>query len=349
MSQPTQLRLRLPQPRRDQIPWRLVASVASVLSLFALFYFYFQSRHETDERARIIKQRQALALEVRDDYASLKNRVEQWTVSAASGAYPGDSVDADARKFAWREQPAVYLRTRVADAISLDVLHAQARTVALDGLAGCLLRVKGDVGPWSIGEVIAHSEALGADFVKDVRETRNDLRLRQLAYALDEYKEKRFPILRDAVRRAEYAIIVIDEDPAKIPEQSAAFGKDATTLQRILGVRHPVRLHVRRLSDDKEILRIRRVPDAAPLQLAGAVVADPGALEVRQGQALGCAMANEALAAAGLGDTPSMVNAPAPLPLAAPSATASASASSASASAPATPASASAGGANKPG
>jgi hypothetical protein len=329
------------QPRRDQIPWRIVAVVGSLVSLCALVFFLFQTRGESAERTRIMRERQRLTNEIAQDYASLKVRIEQWTLSAATSAYPGDVVDPEAKALAWRSQPVVYLRMRVGDALSMDAIHAQARLVALDGLAGCLLRAKGPVGPFAYGELVAHAEMLGSDFLKDVRETRNDLRLRQLAYALDQYKEKQYPVLRDALKYAAFAILVLDEDPPVVPEKSVAFGPDASIEQRIFSVAHPMRLSIRRLSDDRELMRIRRTPESSALQLKGNAVGAAEAIEVRAGQVLGCAMANEALAAVGVTDAPSMENKPSPLPLVAPSASASASAAPSastppSASAPAT-------------
>lgn len=306
------------------IPWGIVFAVASAISLIALTYYYFYNRELGGERQRLLKERASLAASIAEDVEALRGKVEPWTVALATQPWPGDHVDPDAKSLGWRERPLVYVRLRAADATSNDGVHANAKLGSLDGLSGCLLRSKGP-GPWAYGEVMTRAEMLGADFVKDVRETKNDLRLRNLAYALDQYRLKDFPEARDGAKLSEYAVIVIDEDPPQIPQQSAAFGADASVHQKILSTDHPIRLSVRRIADGRELLRLRRTPEATLMQVAGDPTAAAAGLEIRKAQALGCAMANEALALAGHSTGPSVEATPPPLPVVAPTAAASAS------------------------
>lgn len=319
---------RKPKP----IPWGVVFAIASVVSLIALGYYYVYHRDLGTERTRLLRERAALAASIAEDVGTLRGKVEPWAVALAAPQWPGDHVEADARSLTWRERPTVYLRMRAADASSNEAVHTHAKLSSLDGLSACLLRSKG-LGPWAYGEVIARAEFLGSDFIRDVKETKNDLRLRNLAYALEQYKLKDFPDARDGSKLSEYAVIVLDEDPAQVPSASAAFGGDASVHQKILSTTHPVRLSLRRLADGKELLRLRRTPDAAVMQVAGDSTALAGGIEVRRIQALGCAMANEALDLAGANTGPALEMSPPPLPAVAPSAAPSASAS-ASASAP---------------
>ncbi|MGZ3417935.1 MAG: hypothetical protein ACXVEF_15150 [Polyangiales bacterium] len=321
-----------PKKKYQPIPWAVVISIASVISLIALANNYTHRREISGERARLLKERSQLAGAIAEDVGTLRGKIEPWTVALASPQWPGDVVDPDARSLTWRERPVAYLRMRAADATNNDAVHAESQKSSLDGLSSCLLRTKGE-GPWAYGEIIARSEHLGPSFVKDVKETPNDLRLRNLAYALDEYKAKEFPIARDGAKLTEYAVIVLDEDPAQIPATSAAFGAEATAEQKILATEHWIRLSVRRLGDGRELLRVRRKPDATLMQVAGDPTSTAAGIEVRKAQAMGCQLANEALELAGkqpgvmLGATPPPlpVVAPtvAPPPSAAPSASAS--------------------------
>lgn len=323
-------------PRKSRpIPWGVVFAVTSCVSLAALAYYYVHGREVGGERLKLVKERSALAQSIAEDVGTIRGKVEPWTVALATQTWPGDLVDPDARSLTWRERPTLYVRVRAGDATSNDAVHLHVKESPLDGLSSCLLRTKG-TGPWSYGEVIARAEFLGADWVRDVKETTNDLRLRNLAYALEQYKLKDFPEARDGVKLAEYAVIVVDEDPKQIPATSAAFGEKATAHQKILGTEHPIRFSLRRIADGRELVRLRRTPEATLMQVAGDPTANAAALEIRRIQANGCAMANEALELAGAKAGPAIESSPPPTPVLAvatvsPSASASA-APSASAS-----------------
>ena len=292
-------------------------AVASCLSLIALFYYYNYRKDLGGERARILKDRKALADDIGNDYGSLRGRIEQWTVDAATQPYPGDLVDPEAKNPTWRERPSIYLRVRLDEAKTLEAVHAASKLTSLDGVPSCLLRVKGSYGPWAWGEIVARAEMLGSDFQTDVRDTNNDLKLRNLAYALDMYRQNDFPQARDGIRMAEYAVIALDEDPKVVPT-SLAYGEDASVAQRIHGVAHPIRLYLRRLNDGKELLRIRRTPDMQLVQVQGDTVVPAAGLEITRGKAFDCALANDALSAAGFVGSPEMTAGGSPFPLAAP-------------------------------
>lgn len=330
-------------PRRAAIPWGIVAGVGSVVSLAALTYYYRYNRELSGDRQKLLKERAALAAQIADDYGMVRGKVEPWTVQLA-GAWASDFVHPDARLLSWRERPALYLRVRQGDATSNDGVHAAVRTMPLDAVASCLLRSKG-AGPWSWGDTVVRAEMLGADFLRDVRDTGNDLRLRNLAYALEYYKTKDFPEARDALRYAEHVVIVVDEDPTGgVPTSSAAFGPDATPGQKILGAPHPVRLAIRRISDGTELLRVRRTPEATLMQVQGDPSQAAASKEVILAQSMGCQVANEALALVGVKQGGEIDQKPPAIPVAAPAASSSAApAGSASA-----PASASASGSTKP-
>jgi hypothetical protein len=322
------------EPRKQRpIPWGVVFAVASIVSLIALAYYYVYNRELGGERARLIKERAQLAAQIADDYGALRGKMEPWAVALATQAWPGDFVDPEAKTLTWRERPTMYLRLRGADATSNDSVHVNAKLSSLDGLSACLLRSKGQ-GPWAYGDISARAEFLGSDFIRDVKETRNDLRLRQLAYALDQYKQKDWPEARDGSKLAEYAVIVIDEDPPQIPGQSALFGADASVHQKILGTEHPIRFSLRRIADGHEMLRLRRTPNATTMQVAGDPTATAAGVEVRKLQALGCAMANEALELAGQKGGPELTVNPPPLPAVSVAATPTASASATASAAP---------------
>jgi hypothetical protein len=322
-----------PQRTTRAIPWGVVFAIASLVSLGALAYYYNYNKQLGGERARLLKERAALSAQLAEDYGTLRGKIEPWAVALATQPWPGDFVAPEARSLTWRERPVVYLRLRGGDATSNDSVHTNAKLSSLDGLSACLLRSKGQ-GPWAYGDIASRAEFLGADFIREVKETTNDLRLRNLAYALDQYKLKDFPEARDGSKVAEYAVLVIDEDPPQIPSQSPAFGADASVHQKILATEHPIRFSLRRLADSHELLRLRRTPSATLMQVAGDPTAQAAGLEIRRAQALGCAMANEVLDLAGQKGGPEITTNPPPLPALAVTASPSASAAPSTSAAP---------------
>lgn len=315
----------LPPPRRSQIPWKWVGLVFTLVAVALVVYFVRAERALREDRARILKRLSGLKGEVADDFRKMRDQVEKWTVGAATAPYAGDLIDRDARAIQWRERPAVYLRLRVEDAKTIDAVHANAKPVAVDSVAGCLLRAKAG-GPWPYGDLVTRIEMLGADYIKDVSSTTNDLRMRNLVFALDYYEKNDFPPLREGVKQAEYLVLVLDEDPAVIPPTSATYGPNATPAQRIAAVPHPMRLHVFYLVEGREILRVRRTPDVGVVQVQGDVIGPAAGVELRKAQALGCSFANEALDAMGGSGLPSMAAGTLP-PLSEPTPAASSSAS----------------------
>jgi hypothetical protein len=313
----------------QKIPWGIVGAVASTISLIALVYYYNYRKDFSGERGRILKERRMLQEDLGPDYGALRAKIEAWTSKSATKPYPGDLVDPEAKNLGWRERPSIYLRLRVEDAKTLDSVHTLSKLGILDGLSACLLRVKGNYGPWAWGDIVARAEMLGSDFTNDVRDTSNDLRLRNLAYALDHYKNEDFPKARDGVRMSEYFVLALDEDPATIPETSAVFGADASVEQKIASVAHPIRLQLWRLSDGKELLRVRRTPDAQVIQVQGDSFVPGAGVELRRMQALSCELANVALEAVGVAGGPAMAASGSPLPVALPTAVPSGSATAA--------------------
>jgi hypothetical protein len=299
-----------------------------------VWYFVRADRELRAERSRILRQLNGMKGSVQTEYGKLREQAEAWTVAAATKPYPGDLIDRDARALNWRERPAVYLRLRVEEAKTLDVVHTNAKAVAIDSIASCLLRARAG-GPWPYGEVVTRMEMLGVDFIKDVSSTTNDLRMRNLTFALDYWEKNDFPTVRDASKEAEYFVLALDEDPTPMPTTSAVFGATATPSQRIASVSHPIRLHVWRLLEGREILRVRRTPEANVVQVQGDVVGPAAGIELRKAQALGCSFSTEALDMLGDTKTPTMTaNALPEMAAPAPSASASAAPSTSASAVP---------------
>ncbi|MGZ3477153.1 MAG: hypothetical protein ACXVCJ_21835, partial [Polyangiales bacterium] len=86
-----------PKKKYQPIPWAVVISIASVISLIALANNYTHRREISGERARLLKERSQLAGAIAEDVGTLRGKIEPWTVALASPQWPGDVVDPDAR------------------------------------------------------------------------------------------------------------------------------------------------------------------------------------------------------------------------------------------------------------
>jgi len=254
--------------RQEPIPWLGVFAIIGTIGALAAVHTWVR-HHDLDvARTKILGDRAKLANEIESDRTRVARNVEAWTVALANDPWKGDvSIGKPGEG---RDRPTIYLRLASKDAQSAAKVHAASQLGTLDGLSSCLLRGTAG-GPWHYGEVVARSEMLGPQFVDEVKTSTNDLRMRALSSMLESYAETDFKSARDAWKRAEYVAIAIDESENK----------------------GAIRLSLRRLADGEEILRVRRTPNASLFAMQGT----PN--DLARAQAIGCTMANEALALVG--------------------------------------------------
>ncbi|GAC1351344.1 MAG: hypothetical protein NVS3B20_11960 [Polyangiales bacterium] len=308
--------------RQEPIPFRAVAIIALSVGLFATAQSCMEHRAVEATRARLIASRIGLSHEIAPLFDRLGAQLEAWTKEAAKDPYLGDiyarqGIDMSHASHAshasapkidgrYRERPTIYLRIPQADAMSSRSMRRAAALAPLDGLSSCLLRAR-DGGPYPFGEVAARAEMLGAPFLDDLRRTGNELRLRNLDYALSAYRASDFRLAREALTTAEYAVIALDEASPCAPSDACPADSGAACAStrtvdpsprrscqdgEALGA---IRVSVRRLADGMEMLRVRRTPRASVFQAHGALP-ELAEARVRASQARGCAMAEEVIA-----------------------------------------------------
>ncbi len=137
----------------------------------------------------------------------------------------------EARTLAFRTQPGLYLRMRVADATSAESVRKVAVDAKRDAFAACLLRepnergARGDVDagafaeqPWNLGQAYAATRILTDDWVGAVKDADDDLRLRVFVEQYDKAIREEIPLAIDVVKRAQFFLLVLDED---VPEAAS--------------------------------------------------------------------------------------------------------------------------------
>jgi hypothetical protein len=295
---------------RGRSRWTTQAGLAAAAAVIAgLIAHKVVSEHElgSDKQALLAKQR-AVAVTLGAEWFPLRDKLESEVLGAAKD-YPGDQVDPQARRGEFRTQPGLYLRMRLADTRDAAVIRKVAIDAKKDGFAGCLLRepnergVRGEVDggafaeqPWNLGRAYTATRILTDDWVQEVKDADDDLRLRVFQEQYARAVRDEIPLAIEVVKRAQFLLLVLDED---VPEAAAFAEGGAITEEALQLVGHPARVHVFDLASNREILRLRRSGDARVIPVGERVVADAETRDAMQRQANNCALAarvEEALA-----------------------------------------------------
>jgi hypothetical protein len=289
-----------------------------ILALSAILHWKWSQGEVESARQQLMAKQRAVAVELGPKWAGLRDRVERWTLELAKEAGP-DVVDRDALK-AWdfRQLPGIYLRLRVDEATSSEGIRKGAVKSLRDAFTSCLMlvpnanpiagaecrrtrdcpqgehcnendRCSRPAQPFNLRAAYRTMHVLSEDWVRDVQDASNDLRLRVLDASFDDTVRDDVPMAADLVTRAQYYLLVLDEPAAD----------GAKDTEALLAAPHAARIAVWRFSDDKLVLRIRR--EGSGVLVGGMDAVDPEVLGARQRQANSCSLALAAREA--MGDT----------------------------------------------
>jgi hypothetical protein len=260
-----------------------------------------------DRQALLAKQR-AVEMTLGAEWYPLRDELEAHVMNAAK-EYAGDDVEPQARIGSFRTQPGLYLRMRVADATDTGRVRKVAANARKDAFAACLLRepnargARGEMDggafaeqPWNLGQAYAAARILTDDWVRAVKDADEDMRMRVFVEQYDKAVRDEIPLAVDVVRRAEFFLLVLDED---VPEAAALADGGPVTEEALQLVPHPARIHLFDLKSRKEILRLRRSGDARVIPAGERVVTDQETRDAMQRQANNCALAARVEAALG--------------------------------------------------
>jgi len=282
----------------------LVAAGAIVAALVA--HRIVGDRELSSGKQALLAKQRAVASTLGSEWYPLRDELEADVMSAVAD-YAGDDVQPQARLGAFRSQPGLYLRMRLAEATGRDGIRKVAADARKDAFAACLLRERNDVGlrgeidggafaeqPWNLGRAYAAARILTEDWVTAVRDADDDMRLRIFTDQYDKAVREEIPLAIDVVKRAEFFLFVLDED---VPEARAFADGGPPTEEALQLVPHPARIHLVDLKSRKEILRVRRSGAARILPAGERVVTDPETRDAMQRQANNCSLATQVEAA----------------------------------------------------
>ncbi len=292
----------------------MLVAILAVLSGVLVAWLYRDRSLETQKEELLSKQRAALTT-VGAEWNPLRDMIEKTTVGAA-GPYKGDFVDPEIAKWDFRSLPGIYVRLRAEDAKDPALLRKKAEDSARDSFVGCLLREnnpsaaarargESDAGsgwndqPWNLRLAFYATRILTDEWVNEVKNAEDEIHLRVFVQQYDKAKTEEIPLAIDIVKKAQFFLVVLDEDVAEAKELAPDAGRNAgkVTEQELQQLPHPTRVHLIDVKRNKEMLRLRREPGAEFRFVGERPVRDPRVLAAMRRQVNNCALADEVLAA----------------------------------------------------
>jgi hypothetical protein len=295
-------------------PARFWGWAAVVLVVSAILHWKWSQGQLESARQRLMAEQRAVAAELGQRWSAMRGSVERWTLELAREPGP-EVIDREALAgWDFRERPGLYLRLRVDEAKDVETLRKALKSSLRDAFTACLMRVPNPsplagpeckrtrdcaVGqlcneldrcsppaqPYNLRVAYRTMSVLSDEWVRDVQDASTELRLRLLGGMFEDTVRDDLPIAVDLLARAQYLLVVLDEP---VPGLVVPDGGSPTLA--LQAVPHTARVGVWRLSDGKNVLRIRREAGGQLLGGTPAAVGDD-VLDARQRQANSCALA----------------------------------------------------------
>ena len=278
----------------------LVAGAAVVVTLVVAWML--NDRTLSTEKDEILSQQRAAVSTVGAEWYPLRDKLEKITLEAAS-RFDGDKVDAEAAKMDFRSSPGLYLRLRVDEARDATSLRKHAKDSAKDAFTGCLLRepnvalARGDADagavpeqPWNLHRAYSATRVMTEEWAAEVKASDDKDRLRVFRQQYERAKRDDIPLAIDIVKRAQFFLLVLDEDVPEARELSDGGPINEEALQQ---VPHPARVHIVNLKTGAEIARLRKTAEADFQFVGERAVRDPDTRAAMKRQVNNCALAQQ--------------------------------------------------------
>jgi hypothetical protein len=298
-----------------------------ILAVGAILNWKWSSNEVESSRQALMAKQRATTQELGPRWFPVRDKIERWTTELA-GEPGAEVIDTEALKsWDFRDKAGIYLRLRVQDAKTPEAIRAGAKDSLRDAFTSCLMHTAnadptagpackrtrdcaaGDfcneqdhcaklAQPFNLREGYRAMRNLSDDWIHEVQDASTDLRLRALVAGFEDTVRDDIPRVVEMLQRAQYLLVVLDEDVPGMALPGADAGPSAAS-EAIQAATHLARVGVWRLSDGKLVLKLRR---EAGGQLLGATPSvDADVLASRQRQANSCALALEVRTA--MGDT----------------------------------------------
>ncbi|HVH43845.1 MAG TPA: hypothetical protein VM925_15940 [Labilithrix sp.] len=291
-----------------------LVGISIVLGVVLVAWLYRDRSLANQKEDVLAKQRAALAT-VGAEWIPLRDKMEKTALEAA-GPFKGDFVDPEAASWDFRSAPGIYLRMRLEDAKDVGSLRKKADESARDSFVACLLREnnptaaatargEADAGsgwndqPWNLRLAYYATRILTDEWVSEVKNAEDEIHLRVFLQQYEKSKSEEIPLAIEIIKRAQFFLLVLDEDVPEAKELTPDAGRNAgkVTEQHLQQVPHPARIHLIDLKRNKELVRLRREGEA-DLRFAGVhTFRDPRIAAAVTRQVNNCALAESVWAA----------------------------------------------------
>jgi len=287
----------------------LVVGLGLVASLVT--YRLVSGREMSGRKSSLLAKQRADESTIGKEWAPLRDRLEKF-VTDRSGAFGEDKVDPDAKAWSNHVATGIYLRIRLEDAKTPEKIRTAAQDSAKDAFVGCLLKTEHaalaqgvpDAAafpdmPWNLRQAYAATRILTPEWVTQVKDADESIRLRIFEQQYDKAQRDEIPKAIDIVKRADFFLLVLDE-PADNPDDAKPKWSDGgidSAEEAIQLAPHWARIHVLDLAKDKEILHVRKRAEGQFIFAAGQPVTDEETLDAMKRQVNNCALAGQVRAA----------------------------------------------------
>lgn len=287
-----------------------LVAISAVLTVVVVAWL-FRDRSLANQKEELLSKQRAALTTVGAEWFPIRDSMEKTTLEAA-GPYKGDFVDPETAAWEFRSAPGIYLRMRVEDAKDAASIRKKADESARDSFVGCLLREnnptaaatargEADAGsgwndqPWNLRLAYFATRILTDEWVNEVKEAADEIHLRVFVQQYEKAKNEEIPLAIDIIKKAQFFLLVLDEDVPEAKELVPDAGK--VTEQELQQLPHPTRVHLIDLRSGKEMVRLRRESEAG-FHFAGEQrVRDPRVLAAMKRQVNNCALAQDVWAA----------------------------------------------------
>jgi len=295
-----------------------LVAIGAVLAVVGVAWQFREGSLSREKEALLAKQR-AAGTTVGAAWNPLRDVLEKQTLESAA-SYKGDLVDVDLARWDFRTMPGIYLRLRAAAARDVAAIRKSADDSQRDGFVACLFRennpsrervLRGeDAGsgwqdqPWNLRLAYFATRVLADEWVREVEEAKDEIHLRVFVQQHDKAIKEEIPLAIDIVQRAQFFLLVLDEDVPEAAAKAPDAGRNAGVVtERILQeLAHPARVHLFEMVRAsgaptlRERLRLRREAEGDVRFAAGAPITDPYTVAAMKRQVNNCALAQSVMA-----------------------------------------------------
>ena len=303
------------QGRLPVIPTRFLLWTATVIVAWGIFYWRKTQGEIESQKASIFARQRGIVSELGGKFDPLRQRIEEWTMKEA-GAFAGEVAAPELGKWDFATQPGIYLRLRLSDATEETTLRKAAQASLRDAFTACLFREPNadpasgppckashdcaagtfcneldhcmpPAQPYNMRAAYHGTRVLGEEWTVRLRTAGDDMKMRLIEREFDSAVKDDIPLVIDLLTRAQFFLLVLDEDPAAPPSGAKP------ALDVIQALPHPARVTLFGLKSgmDRVLLRMRRDIDGRFYPAGGIAPTDPDLIAAQQRQVNSCQLA----------------------------------------------------------